>query len=123
MKHHIHTNWSVICESKDVVFKFSKYNEFIVRFTEEYSCHRVTSYIHINEFHRAGIPKYFYNISGCEGSVIDTVPKRDKPELFKDLILKRFKQISPSGILKLFKNDDELWEFISTGDISTGGGE
>lgn len=43
---------------------------------------------------------------------VRTKPQRDNPELFKDLIIKQFKEATPDGILKAFKNDNEIWDYI-----------
>ena len=48
----------------------------------------------------------------------DSLPFRSKcnmeyPELFKEEIIERFKNITPDGILKSFKDDEDIWEFVN----------
>lgn len=48
---------------------------------------------------------------GFEG-IFSSKYRRNDPELFKNEIIKSFKKQTPNGIIKSFKNDDEIWEFI-----------
>lgn len=36
-----------------------------------------------------------------------------QPELFREEIIERFKQVTPPSILKGFKDDDDIWDFVS----------
>lgn len=44
---------------------------------------------------------------------IRSMATRENPELFKDDIIRRFKDVTPDGILKTFKDDDDIWSFIT----------
>ena len=48
----------------------------------------------------------------------DSLPFRSNcntqyPEMFKEEIIERFKNITPAGILKSFKDDEDIWEFVN----------
>lgn len=46
-----------------------------------------------------------------EGAITST-PMQMHPELFRDQIIKGFKDHCPEGILKAFDTDDKIWEYI-----------
>lgn len=59
---------------------------------------------------------------GCEsfgdyyiknGGAIRTSPMRVNPNLFKDKIIENFKQSCPEAILKAFKDDEDIWNYIT----------
>lgn len=58
---------------------------------------------------------YFLNDSS-DGVITNTV-MQERPELFKERIVERFKQICPPGVLQTFKDDDDIFDYV------TGGGE
>lgn len=37
---------------------------------------------------------------------------RERPEIFKDKIIKNFKNETPKGILENFDNDEDIWDYI-----------
>lgn len=63
-------------------------------------------------FHNTDYPNNKIVYPGGEGGAIRTFLQRDNPDLFKDEIVKNFKSSCPSGILKSFKNDDEIWDYV-----------
>lgn len=44
--------------------------------------------------------------------LFDTIPKQRYPELFRDTCIKRFKKMTPKGILEQFKDDDDIWNWM-----------
>jgi hypothetical protein len=59
-------------------------------------------------------PEYPYNIIDKENDpgIFESAQMRLDPDMFRDKIIKAFKEKTPEGILKSFKNDDEIWEYI-----------
>lgn len=57
---------------------------------------------------------YFYKTTKEheKPGAIRSKPQKEHPELFKDLIIKQFKESTPEGILKSFKSDDDIWDYI-----------
>lgn len=50
---------------------------------------------------------YFTN-----GGAITSTPMYMDPDLFKDKIIENFKKRCPEGILKAFRNDDDIWDYV-----------
>lgn len=71
-------------------------NQYIIKLGDDIFCIRDIDYIIPNN-------KFLY---------IKTVPQRRYPDIFRDIIIKRFKQYTPPGILKSFNNDNEIFDFI-----------
>lgn len=60
-------------------------------------------------------PNYPYNVEDApeeERGIFENMDMRMDPVKFKEDLVKSFKEKTPSGILKAFKNDDEIFEFI-----------
>lgn len=75
----------------------------------------------------------YTNVAGCEGVWIHTlnissIPKneyehegifssvyrKEYPELFKEEMIKDFKKVTPRALLKAFKDDEDIWDYIMT---------
>lgn len=110
-------NCKVFIESKGPSFKI--HNKFCGCFNDGLNDEVDIIYgkkgIHINySLLDAEYSNYFYKgIRGCnKPGAIRTKPQKEYPELFKDLIIKQFKESTPEGILKSFKSDDDIWDYI-----------
>jgi len=59
-------------------------------------------------------PKYPYNLvdEDTDKGVFESAEMRLNPEMFKDKLISEFKRQVPSGILKAFKTDDDIFEYI-----------
>ncbi len=60
-------------------------------------------------------PEYPYNatpIDEREEGIFKTAEERLNPLLFKDKLIAAFKNKAPAGILKSFKSDNDIWDFI-----------
>lgn len=59
-------------------------------------------------------PEYPYNINDKENDpgIFETGEMRINPEMFKDKLIEGFKKNCPEGILKSFKTDDDIWDYI-----------
>lgn len=70
----------------------------------------VTAVIPINN----NISNYETNTigSGNNHGPIDTLPKQLHPELFKDEIIKKFRESTPPAILAAFPTDKDIWDYI-----------
>lgn len=73
--------------------------------------------IKINEYNVMGVdlnfPQYPYNVVEEEqDGIFETPEMRLDPMQFKDILIAKFKEKAPEGILKSFKNDDEIMEYI-----------
>ena len=99
-----------ITERKEVSFKYYEHyypKYFKISFSKDYWNY----YIHIyEEVKTYGLSASQYLIS--DNNAIRTEPQRKHPELFRDIIINNFKKSNPKGIVKTFKNDDEIWEFL-----------
>ena len=62
--------------------------------------------------HNTDYPNYKIKYLGGEGGAIKTILQRDNPELFKKEIINNFRSSCPKGILKTFKSDNEIWDYI-----------
>ena len=80
----------------DAVLNMNTYTE------QKYNGHWEINLAHLD------ISKLDFNLEG----VFSSKYRKDDPELFKDLIIKDFKQNTPKGIIKSFKNDDDIWDYI-----------
>lgn len=99
-----------ITERKEVQFKYYEHGYpkyFKLSFDRDYWNYYIRIYDEIKTY---GLPKSQYFIS--DDNSVRTVPQRKNPELFKDDIIKNFKKSSPKGIIKGFKTDDEIWDFL-----------
>lgn len=55
--------------------------------------------------------KYLNNHSSQ--AAIQTKFQKDNMEMFKDVIIKNFRRVCPSGILKTLNTTDKIWEYIT----------
>lgn len=60
--------------------------------------------------HRTSFQSYF--ISHCKHGAIKTNLQKEYPELYRDEIIQNFKDETPKGILKSFKDDNDIWNYI-----------
>lgn len=101
-----------VIDSKEVVFKYyDKYFHYPKYFKISFDSDYYNFYIHVfKDFKTCALPRtqYDYDKNGS----VKTEPQRKYPELFRDEIIKNFKKNNPKGIVKTFKDDDEIWEFL-----------
>ena len=59
-------------------------------------------------------PEYPYNVIDKENDpgIFESPEMRLDPEMFKDKLIDGFKKNCPEGILKSFKSDEDIWEYI-----------
>jgi hypothetical protein len=59
-------------------------------------------------------PAFPYNVVDKENDpgIFETAEMRLNPNMFKDKLIEGFKKSCPPGILKTFKTDDEIWDYI-----------
>lgn len=59
-------------------------------------------------------PEYKYNAIGKESDpgIFETADMRLNPEMFKDKLIETFKKQCPNGILKSFKDDEDIWNYV-----------
>lgn len=61
-------------------------------------------------------PEYIYYDEGSmtieNQGIFSDIKKRLNPEQFKDELIEAFKKQAPTGILKTFKSDEDIWGFI-----------
>lgn len=57
-------------------------------------------------------PKYMYGAKRNEEGIFESAEERLNPDIFKDKIISAFKTQCPNGILKTFKDDEMIWEYI-----------
>ncbi len=104
----------VIAESRGAKFKIYEWSrrsgkEVYLNFRFEND--RLRTVIDMNTYMFDGYDCHFRKFGGEPGAVKNYMQCRF-PELFKDKILASFKESCPEGILKSFKNDDDIWGFI-----------
>lgn len=63
---------------------------------------------------RAEYILYEHSKSYRVGGAILNSAEREDPDKYKDDIIARFKAITPLGILKSFKDEDDIWDYIKT---------
>lgn len=60
--------------------------------------------------------EYEYNqnpdLNADNSGIFEKPEERINPEMFKDKLIAAFKEKCPKGILKGFKSDDDIWDFI-----------
>ena len=94
-----------ICESKPVSFKFGDYESMDTNILDVIY---EDGYINV----RANIFKQKC-LSKERSVVIQNVVQKYNPEEFKEEIIGRFKATTPLGILKSFKSEEDIWNFIT----------
>lgn len=106
----ISTNWKISLESEPVTFHFDKgTRDFVVGFTNTSKrTLKLSVYVEILQYTDVG--KYF--IGGGDSAVM-TWPQAKNMELFKDTIIKNFKRSTPEGILQSFKDDNDIWDYLT----------
>ena len=59
-------------------------------------------------------PEYPYNVIDKDNDpgIFETAEMRLEPEMFKDKLIAGFKENCPEGILKSFKTDEDIWDYI-----------
>lgn len=106
-------NWKVIPEGKEIKFSFSRDKRLIkLTFSNQHGMMRLGVHLEILSF---DLPenKYFDMVLGRKNEgAIRTIPQRNNPELYRDVIIKNFKRSTPDGILKTFNDDDDIWDYI-----------
>lgn len=80
--------------------------------TFDYSYRSVEIKIEVKSFEFSGFDPSYCSFGGKPGAVKNLV-QAVHPELFRDKIIAGFKESCPEGILKTFKTDDEIWEYIT----------
>lgn len=59
-----------------------------------------------------GIDTLSYHSGMDHDSPVGNIIRQLHPAMFKDKIIKQFKSVTPDGILKSFKSDDDIWDYI-----------
>lgn len=64
----------------------------------------------------ARFPEYEYNVDPDSerdnSGIFETLEERLNPEIFRDKLIAAFKEKCPKGILKGFKDNNDIWDFI-----------
>ena len=104
--------YKIIVERKNVSFAVNDLNQMMIDVDFDKKMIKLSIRLYEEEF-----SSYFYkgiNMSHHKSGTgaIRTMPQMKFPELFKDKIIKQFKESTPDGILKSFKNDNDIWDYI-----------
>lgn len=121
---HYEINWKFTREPGDIRFAIPNNNRCdkdCIRAATSLvigvSDHALDIYVEVENYWSCGHVKCGYtskNFNGC-GAIVNRV-QAAHPEMFKDRIISRFKDITPESILKNFKDDDDIWEYITNND-------
>lgn len=107
----------VFCEKNGVRFAIDNWKldpQHFLHFRYGEKSMEITVDMGISEYD--GYDAHFREFGGEPGAVKNKMNARF-PEVFKDRIIADFKTATPPGILKTFKNDDEIWEYINQGKV------
>lgn len=108
----VHPYCTLVCESKGPSFRIPGTDKMLdITYTKK----GVMAAVRVYDKQYTG-----YKVRGCDQNskdpkargAVNSIPRMNNPEMFKNEIIKSFKESCPDGILSSFRNDDDIWEYI-----------
>lgn len=98
----------VFCEDQ-VLFKIRDSHPFFIKFAWN-KIGKLVVNLEIESYPQSGYEKHYCDHQPA--SVVMNEIQAAFPSVFKDRMIQAFKEKCPPGILKIFKSDDAVWEYI-----------
>ena len=105
-----HKEIKILLEKVGPIFRTSSmiygYYPICVTYHDEY----LEIYLQLKS---SGFNSTYFGIGSVAEGAFRNGPQMAYPEIFKQNIINNFKSVTPLGILKTFKNEEDIWDYIN----------